>query len=35
VLVRYDSPGPERARAVIRRAHERAAAKKPVRQGKR
>jgi len=32
VLVRYDSPNPERVRTTIRRAHEQASAKKPVRR---
>jgi len=35
VLVRYDSPDPERVRDVIRQAHSQAAAKKPVRKRKR
>jgi len=34
VLVRYDSPDPERVRRVIEQAREQAAAKKPVRPRK-
>jgi hypothetical protein len=34
VLVRYDSPDPERVRDVIRQAHAQAAAKKKVRKRK-
>ena len=34
VLVRYDSPDPERVRRVIEQARDQAAAKKPVRQRK-
>lgn len=34
VLVRYDSPDPERVRHVIEQAHGQAAAKKPVRKRK-
>lgn len=34
VLVRYDSPDPERVRRVIGQAYEHAAAKKPVRKRK-
>ena len=34
ILVRYDSPDPERVRRVIEQAHEQATAKKPVRKRK-
>jgi hypothetical protein len=34
VLVRYDSPDPERVRQVIERARDQAAAKKPIRPRK-
>jgi len=34
VLVRFDSPDPERVRGTIARALEQAAAKKPVRKRK-